>query len=308
MRALRRSTLAGQLLVFQMALVMVVLAHRRRAVPGAVGGDLQPGRGPARLRARRAARRQPAGPRQPGRPGAAHRPGHPGPAGGRAVIGDHGGDRRRRRAGEGLDRSLARRPDAPAGQPRVADGAGWSGDARGGRRAPAGGPGSRPQHVGVHPRQAPGHRDDRGRLPLGLGAAARRLLLPAHLPRHRAASSASSGPGCWPGGSSARPSASSRGRSPGSPSTARRCSTASPRASSPSTPSTASPWSTTSPGDCSTCPSTPSGVSLADLRIEGRLHDVLAGDAQVDADGDAERDAKAPSRATRWSSAGAGCS
>ena len=130
-----------------------------------------------------------------------------------------------------------------------------------------------------------GHRDGRRRLPVGLGAAARRLVLPAHLPRDRAGPRPASGPGCWPGGSSARPSDSSRGRSPGWPSTARRCSTASPRASSPSTRSSGSPWSTTSPGGCSTCRSTRSGVSLADLRIEGRLRDVLAGDAQVDATG-----------------------
>ena len=116
------------------------------------------------------------------------------------------------------------------------------------------------------------------RVPVDVGAAAGHLVVPAHLSRHRtrcrtrwvlAAVSPDQAPD--PGAGTPRdrrPRRAPRGDAARHRRGCRR----------PSTPSTASRWSTRSPASSSTCPEHAIGTSIEDLRIEGRLREVLVGE------------------------------
>ena len=166
----------------------------------------------------------------------------------------------------------------PIGDPRVAEGASWSGTLElDGRRAPRlAGAGAR--RVRGCRGRAPRHRDGRRAGAVDVGAAPGHVVLPAHLPGHRARRRPGRLVAALAPDQAADPRHGAARDRRASPSTARRCCAASPRASSPSTRSTGSRWSTRSPASCSTCPSTAIGTSIDDLRIEGRLREVLVGE------------------------------
>ena len=167
--------------------------------------------------------------------------------------------RRDRPRRPGLHRPVARGRPAAARQTRGSrTGPSWSGTLElDGRRPPRlAGAGAR--RVRGCRRRAPRHGHGRRTGAVDVGAAAGHLVLPAHLPRHRArrrpgrvlaALPADQAPDSRHGAARDRRAR----RAPrGDAARHRR------RASSPWTPSTASPWSTRSPASCSTCRSTPS--------------------------------------------------